>query len=65
MSLCNFLEFFVDEAKGFKGNDEEKKYLLDCLFAFSYAWGLGGSLELADKETFQCKVVADLFKKVP
>lgn len=55
----------MDEAKGFKGNDEEKKYLLDCLFAFSYAWGLGGSLDQNDKETFHNKIVSELFKKVP
>lgn len=45
VSLCNFLECFISVEKGFKAkDDDEKKKILDALFAFSYAWGLGGSL---------------------
>jgi len=44
-SICNFLEYFIDESKGFKGDDDAKKKLIDCIFAWSYAWGIGGSLE--------------------
>lgn len=45
VSLANFLEGFISAEKGFKGkDDDEKKKILDALFAFSYAWGLGGSL---------------------
>jgi hypothetical protein len=31
--------------KGFMGSDEEKKKLIDAIFSWSYAWGIGGSLE--------------------
>jgi len=44
-SLSNFLENFVSFEKGFKGSDDDKKKILECLFAWSYAWGLGGALE--------------------
>jgi len=60
-SLCNFVEFFVDESKGFKGTDDEKKKLIDCIFAWSYAWGIGGSLEHTSKERFD-SIVRDQFK---
>jgi len=59
VSLCNFLEFYIDPAKGFKGKEDEKKYLLDCLFAWSFAWGLGGALETRDKEKFDTMIVRD------
>lgn len=59
------MEYFIDPAKGFKGKDDEKKYLIDSLFAFSYAWGLGGGLETKDKEKFDQMVVRDQFKKIP
>ena len=45
VSICNFLEGFIDEKKGWKGTDENKISLLNCCFAWSYAWGIGGSLE--------------------
>ena len=59
--MCNFIEYFVDESKGFKGPDDDKKKLIDCLFAWSYAWGIGGSLEQKSKEKFDT-VVRDQFK---
>lgn len=45
VSICNFLENFIDESRGFKGTEEEKKKILDSLFAWSYAWGIGASLD--------------------
>ena len=44
-SLSNFLENFISFERGFKGSDDDKKKILECLFAWSYAWGLGGGLE--------------------
>ena len=32
------------------------------MFAFSYAWGLGGSLESLDKEKFDNMVIREQFK---
>jgi hypothetical protein len=61
-SICNLLEFFVSEDKNFKGTVEEKKFLLNSHFAFCYAWGLGGSLELPDKEKFDNMVIREQFK---
>jgi len=43
--LSNFLENFISFERGFKGSDDDKKKILECLFAWSYAWGLGGALE--------------------
>ena len=45
VSICNFLEYLIDKSKGFVGPDDDKKKLLDSVFAFSFAWGLGGSLD--------------------
>lgn len=61
VSLCNFLESFISEKQGFKGKEEDKIAMLNCLFAWSYAWGLGGSLEQRGKERFD-GVVRDQFK---
>jgi len=61
VSICNFIEYYVDESKGFKGTDDEKKKLIDCIFAWSYAWGIGGSLDLLGKERFDY-IVRDQFK---
>jgi len=59
--MCNFFEYFIDESKGFKGPEEDKKKLVDCIFAWCYAWGIGGSLEQKGKERFD-SVVRDQFK---
>jgi len=61
VSVCNFFEYFIDFHKGFRGSDDEKKKLIDCLFAWCYAWGLGGSLEQQGKERFD-SIVRDQFK---
>ena len=60
------MEYFIDDSRGFKGKPEEKKQQLNSFFAFSYAWGLGGSLELLDKEKFDSMVIREQFgKSVP
>jgi len=64
-SVCNLLEYFVNEERGFKGTIEEKKFLLASQFTSCYAWGLGGSLELADKERFDNMVIREHFKLPP
>ena len=61
ISICNFLESFVKVEKGFMGQDEEKKKMVDCIFAWSFAWGLGGSLEQRFKDRFDT-IVRDQFK---
>jgi hypothetical protein len=42
-SITNFLTALIDPTKGFKG--ETKKKDLDCLFAWSFTYGLGASLD--------------------
>jgi hypothetical protein len=52
-SLCNFLEYYIDEDKGFRGKDDaELQKVLDAIFGFCYAWGLGSALEISVKERF-------------
>jgi len=63
VSLCNFLEILVNPAQGFKGNDEEKRKILSSIFAWSYTWGLGASLDERSKERFD-DTVRDTFKGV-
>ena len=58
-SLCNMLTCLVDPAKGFKGDQKQKD--LDCLFAFSYTYGLGAALEEKSKDYFD-STVRDIFK---
>jgi len=60
-SVTNFLDCFVDEKKGFKGSEDDKKKLLECLFAWSYAWGLGAGLLQAGKDRLDT-IVRDNFK---
>ena len=50
--LCAFLESFILYEKGFKGEDKDKKKHLDAIFAFSYTWGLGASLDMKGKDIF-------------
>ena len=59
--LCAFLQSFLDFDKGFKGDEKQKKKDLECLFAFSYAWGLGASLDPKGKDIFD-SIVRDQFK---
>lgn len=62
-SLCNYLESFLHEDKGFKGADADKRKILDDVFAWSYAWSLGGSLDQSGKDKFDYQV-KDQFKAV-
>jgi len=39
--------------------------MINSFFAFSYAWGLGGSLDSIDKEKFDNMVIRDQFPKIP
>lgn len=48
---------------GFKGTDDDKKKLINALFAFSYTWGMGGSLDERSKERFDDNI-RDSFKNV-
>lgn len=63
VSTCNFLEVLVNPSMGFKGTDEEKRKLLNSIFAFSYAWGMGASLDERSKERFD-DTIRDVFKNV-
>jgi len=65
-SVCNLLYVFMAKGqnKGFNSLDPKvRKKDLDAIFAWSYAWGLGGSLNEASKDFFD-SVVKDLFKGV-
>ncbi len=55
------MQAFLDPEKGFKGDEKQKKKDLECLFAFSYAWGLGASLDAKGKDVFD-STVRDQFK---
>ncbi len=48
-SMCNLLEVFLNE-KYFTGEKTYKKKLLQYIFAFSYTWGLSGSVDESSKE---------------
>ena len=47
---------------GFKGDDKQKRKDLDCIFAWSYAWGMGSALDERSKDYFD-SLVKDLFKQ--
>ena len=44
VSMCNLLEYFFELDKGFKGSDDDKKNMVEAIFAWCLAWGLGSSL---------------------
>jgi len=47
------LEAFLHADKGLKAKTEEElKKIIDQVFAFSFAWGLGGSLTQTSKDKF-------------
>ena len=48
-SICNFLEIFM-LGKGFKGDNNTKKKLMQSIFAFSFIWGLTASIDESSKE---------------
>ena len=53
----------LNPTQGFKGTDEEKRKLLINVYAWSYVWGLGASLDDRSKERFD-DTVRDIFKGV-
>jgi dynein heavy chain, axonemal len=60
--VCRFLEFFISAEKGFKAKTtEELKKIMDCIFCYSYTWGMGGSLTAGTKEKFDY-TIRDQFK---
>ena len=61
--ITNFLTVMIDPMKGFKGDNKQKKSDLDRLFAFSFTWGLGASLDEKSKDHFDT-CVRDVFKAV-
>ena len=61
VSICNFLEVFLNPTAGFKGTDEEKKKLFLSIYAWSYIWGMGASLDERSKERFD-DTIRELFK---
>ena len=60
-SVCNFLDNFLRIEAGFKGDDKQKRKDLDAVFAWSFAWGLGASLDDWSKSYFD-NLVKDCFK---
>jgi len=62
--LTNFLEVFLTEQKGFKGDNKQKRKDLEAIFAWSFTWGIGASLDERSKDFFDT-VVKDSFKAVP
>jgi dynein heavy chain len=63
VSTCNFLEVLLHPNQGFKGTDEEKKKLINNIFAWCYTWGLGASLDDRSKVRFD-DTVRECFKGV-
>lgn len=61
VSVCNLLEHFFEEKKGFRGTEEEKKKITEAVFSYCYAWGLGASLTTANKQRFDT-IVREQFK---
>jgi dynein heavy chain len=61
VSICNFLEVLLHPNYNFKGTDEEKKKMFMSIYAWSYIWGMGASLDDQSKERFD-DTVRELFK---
>lgn len=57
------MEVLVHPSQGFKGSDEEKRKLINSIFAWSFTWGMGASLDDRSKERFD-DTVRDIFKSV-
>jgi dynein heavy chain, axonemal len=59
-AITNYLEYFLQEDKGFKGNVNERRKLLEHIFCWSFAWSLGASLDTPSKDKFDT-IVKDIF----
>jgi dynein heavy chain len=60
-SICNFLQALLKPELGFKGDEKQKRKDLDSIFAWSFAWGMGASLDEKSKDFFD-SLVKELFK---
>jgi hypothetical protein len=60
--MCSFLEVFFNPQNGFNSLDpKQRKRDIDCIMAFSFAWGLGASLDERSKDYFD-SLVKDYYK---
>jgi hypothetical protein len=57
------LEILLHPSQGFKGADDDKRKLINCIFAWCYTWGMGAALDDRSKERFD-DTVRDAFKNV-
>ena len=62
-NVLNFLESILRPQYGFKGKREEKQKLINSLFVWWYAWGLGGALDQFGKERLD-DWIKDEFKNI-
>ena len=62
-NVMNFLEAFLRPEYGFKGNREVKQKLINSIFVWCYAWGMGGALDQFGKERLD-DTIKDIFKSV-
>ena len=62
-NVLNFLEAILRPEYGFKGKKEDKQKLLNSLFVWCYAWGMGGALDQFGKERLD-DCIKDTFKSV-
>jgi dynein heavy chain len=59
----NLLECMLRPDMGFKGSREDKQKLINSIFVWCYAWGMGGALDQFGKERID-DTIKDVFKSV-
>jgi dynein heavy chain len=62
-NVMNFIEAMLRPEYGFKGTREVKQKLINSIFVWCYAWGMGGALDQFGKERID-DCVKDIFKSV-
>lgn len=62
-NVLNFVEAVLRPQYGFKGKREEKQKLINSIFVWCYAWGLGGALDQFGKERLD-DCIKDEFKNI-